>query len=163
MSRLITPQYLSILCREAFDRHKPANVSAVLQYGGYRLAYDRLAWLDGEEDPWRPVGVHGFQNGAPRRCSTTMRPFHLIKGAVQGWDAKSVSKNETTPTYPPKPVQAAQNKMVAFTAAWVKQWHAKNDDEETISRLYEDELEEDEEEAELADTCEESSEPLGDE
>jgi hypothetical protein len=57
----------------------------VNKYGGFAIARDRLAFIDGEKDPWRPATVHS-PYGAHARKSTTERPYILIPGAVHHWD-----------------------------------------------------------------------------
>lgn len=46
-SRLLTVEYSSILCREAFNMTEPPNTEAINKYGGFGIAYDRLAFIDG--------------------------------------------------------------------------------------------------------------------
>ena len=70
--------------------------------GGYHIAADRLAFIDGEGifgpsllclvmltahgspvDPWRPYTPHSNYGGAVERDDTLLRPFKLIPG--QSW------------------------------------------------------------------------------
>ncbi|GAM87662.1 hypothetical protein ANO11243_056890 [Dothideomycetidae sp. 11243] len=126
ISRLVTPEYLSIICREAFNITSEPKLSSVLAYGGNRMARDRLAFVDGERDPWRPAGPHGFEYGAPRRKSSITRPFLLIDGGVHGWDTFGVWPNETTANFPPKSVQSVHKQMIKFAKAWVREYHVKH-------------------------------------
>lgn len=60
VSRALTLEYESIICREAFGIDTAPNTDVVNQYGGYDIAYPRLAIIDGEWDPWRPATPHAF-------------------------------------------------------------------------------------------------------
>jgi hypothetical protein len=72
--------------------------------GGYNIAADRLAFIDGEGmlvlfiahiypamltahgstvDPWRPYTPHNNYGGAMERDDTLLRPFKIIPGAFQ--------------------------------------------------------------------------------
>lgn len=61
ISRTVDLEYTSLVCRLAFNRSKPADVSTVNKYGGYNISYPRLAIIDGDWDPWKPVTPHGFE------------------------------------------------------------------------------------------------------
>ncbi|GAM90917.1 hypothetical protein ANO11243_089640 [Dothideomycetidae sp. 11243] len=122
LSRLITVEFLSIICEEAFNITVPPDTDSINQYGGNRLYYDRLAFIDGEVDPWRGAGVHGFAEGAPHRISTTNMPFHLIPGGVHHWDENGVFPNQTTSSLPPTQVKQIQQEEARFVVAWVKEF-----------------------------------------
>ncbi|KAL2376733.1 hypothetical protein RJZ90_007293 [Blastomyces dermatitidis] len=131
ISRLVDLEYASIMCRKAFDIHKPSDVDRVNKYGGLDIEYDRLAFVDGEVDPWRPAGPHA--EGARPRKNTINKPFILIEGAGHHWDENGLFPNETTPDLPPKPVVKAQAEEVKFVRRWVKgqvicpAWHGRSD------------------------------------
>ena len=120
ISRLLTLEYETIICREAFNITKPADTGAVNKYGGYDVAYDRLAFVDGEDDPWRGASPHAPQ--AKPRASTTQQPFLLIKDAVHHWDENGLFPNETTPDLPPAPIRDTQAREVEFVQAWLREW-----------------------------------------
>lgn len=120
ISRTLTLEYESIICREAFGLYGPANTSIINAYGGYDIAYDRLAFVDGEVDPWRGVTPHSPL--AKPRTSTTERPWLLIAGAVHHWDENGLFANETTNALPPKPVAEAQSQEAAFVKAWLEEY-----------------------------------------
>ena len=84
LSRTQNLEYESIICVDAFNITTPPNTDAINKYGGYNISYPRLAFIDGEEDPWRPACVHAnpFNTTAQNRTSTTDQPFILIQGAV---------------------------------------------------------------------------------
>jgi hypothetical protein len=60
------------------------NVTAVNSLGGFDIAADRLAIIDGEVDPWKPATPHSRY--AKDRKSTINQPFIEIKGGVHHWD-----------------------------------------------------------------------------
>lgn len=120
ISRTIDLEYSSVICREAFNLTEPADVDAINKYGGFDLSYPRLAWVDGEWDPWRAAGVHAI--GLPERESTTSEPYILIAKAVHHWDENGLFPNETTAELPPAPVADAQEKEAAFVKEWVEEF-----------------------------------------
>jgi hypothetical protein len=85
ISRTLTLEYASIICRDAFNITTPPNTDAVNQYGGFNIAYDRLAFVNGEVDPWRPSTPASPQAPNPNRTSTADMPFVVISGAVHHW------------------------------------------------------------------------------
>ncbi|KAH9957385.1 peptidase S28 [Lactifluus volemus] len=48
------------------------NVTAVNVLGDYHIAADRLAFIDGEVDPWRPYTPHSTYGGAEEREDTVL-------------------------------------------------------------------------------------------
>ncbi|GAP83936.1 putative serine carboxypeptidase s28 protein [Rosellinia necatrix] len=120
ISRTIDLEYSSVICREAFNISKTADVNAINKYGGFDLSYPRLAWVDGEWDPWRAAGVHAI--GLPERESTTSEPYILIAKAVHHWDENGLFPNETTAQLPPAPVAEAQEQEAIFVKAWLKEF-----------------------------------------
>jgi hypothetical protein len=118
--------YLTIICREAFDITTPPDTDAINKYGGFDISYPRLAFIDGEVDPWRPATPHASPfNPAKNRTSTTSEPFILIEGAVHHWDENGLFPNETTADLPPKPVVDAQKAEVQFVLGWMKEWEKR--------------------------------------
>lgn len=124
ISRLIDLEYLSLVCVDAFNITTPPDLERINKYGGFNLSYPRLAYLDGEQDPWRPATPHAnpFNTTAHNRTSTIDQPFILIEGAVHHWDENGLFPNETTKALPPKPVKEAQKEEVTFVKQWMKEW-----------------------------------------
>lgn len=122
ISRTINLQYESVICQDAFNITTPANTGIINAYGGYNISYDRLAFIDGEIDPWRGATPHAPE--APARTSTTEEPFILISGAVHHWDENGVFQNETETNVPPSAVSQTQSQEEAFVVAWLKEWQA---------------------------------------
>ena len=86
VSRLLTVDYEAKICKQAFPpgdhMHVPdwPNVTAVNVLGDFGLAADRLAFVDGSIDPWRPCTPHS-RYASPRK-DTILRPFKLIPGKL---------------------------------------------------------------------------------
>ncbi|QDS70390.1 hypothetical protein FKW77_009275 [Venturia effusa] len=120
LSRLVDVEYSSIICREAFNLTGPPDIEAINKYGGLGIAYDRLAFVDGEADPWKYAGPHA--PAAPNRTSTTNMPFIEIEGAVHHWDENGLFPNETTANLPPAPVTEAQAAEASFVKAWLAEY-----------------------------------------
>ncbi|MCJ1479826.1 hypothetical protein MMC13_008512 [Lambiella insularis] len=122
ISRTLTLEYESLICRDAFNLTTPADTNAINKFGAYNISYHRLAFLDGEEDPWRPACVHAPEAKPWTHKNTTDQPFILIQGAVHHWDENGLFANQTTQTLPPKPIREAHEAEVGFVAAWLKEW-----------------------------------------
>lgn len=123
ISRTITLAYEEIICRDAFNITNQPDVDIINAYGGYDIAYNRLAFIDGEDDPWRGATPHAPE--AKNRTSTTDQPFILIAGAVHHWDENGLFLNETTAELPPEPVASTQMDEMAFVKAWMEEWRAE--------------------------------------
>lgn len=111
-----------IICNEAFEIYNPPNTTLINQYGGYNISYSRLAFIDGEWDPWLPATPHAFEYGAKERVSTSSEPFILIANAVHHWDENGLFSNETTSTLPPGPVADTQRAELQFVKEWMQEW-----------------------------------------
>ncbi|OTA33826.1 hypothetical protein BTJ68_08081 [Hortaea werneckii EXF-2000] len=114
ISRTLDLDYMMIICNEAFGIYGPPNTTTVNKYGGYDISYPRLAFIDGEWDPWRPATPHAFDYGAPHRPSTPSEPFILIPDAVHHWDENGVFPNQTNATFPPPAVADTQRAEAEF-------------------------------------------------
>ena len=79
MENLTSAQQQSYPPGEHFSVPRWPNVSDVDRLGGYNIAADRLAIIDGQADPWRGDTPHS--PAAPNRDDTTLRPFKLIPSA----------------------------------------------------------------------------------
>ncbi|KAI1458953.1 peptidase S28 [Annulohypoxylon moriforme] len=123
ISRTIDVDYSALICRDAFNLTKPADVEYINRLGGFNISYPRLAFIDGEWDPWRAAGVHAI--GLPERTSTTEEPYILIAKAVHHWDENGLFPNETTADLPPAPVADAQKQIATFVQEWVQELTGK--------------------------------------
>lgn len=98
----------------------PPQLERINRHGGVGLRYPRLAFIDGERDPWRGAGPHRV--GLAPRKSTPSEPFILIEGAVHHWDENGAFPNETRPGLLPQPVARAQRAEVEFVRGWLEEW-----------------------------------------
>ncbi|CAE6425463.1 unnamed protein product [Rhizoctonia solani] len=120
VSRRLTLEYTSAICKQAFPRGTHAavpewpNVTVVNALGDYGLAADRLAFIDGDEDPWLPATPHSPH--APERPDTIMRPFKLIRTGVHHHDENGVEPHSKEPAH----IQAIHRQEIEFVKAWLK-------------------------------------------
>ena len=128
ISRLNTLEWASIICAEAFNITTPPNVNAINKYGGFGISYPRLAFVDGQIDPWRPATPHAspFNLAVHNRTSTVSEPFIMIADAVHHWDENGLFPNETVnfgpDMLPPIPVRETQFQEIMFLKAWMLEW-----------------------------------------
>ncbi|KAF8625999.1 hypothetical protein AX17_006722 [Amanita inopinata Kibby_2008] len=124
ISRLLTLDYWSKICKQAYlpGEHfvVPAqpNLTDVNSLGGYAIAADRLAIIDGQVDPWRPCTPHAYE--AQPREDTIIRPFKLIPNAVHHWDENGLAD----PSAEPPQIQAIHQQEIEFVQAWLKDFKA---------------------------------------
>ncbi|KAG6853090.1 hypothetical protein C0991_006984 [Blastosporella zonata] len=125
ISRRLTLEYESKICKQAYPPGKyfsvPAlpNITAVNALGDFDLAADRLAFIDGEVDPWRPDTPHS-QFYAKDRADTILRPFKLIPGAVHHWDEWGLLDLQDEPPA----IQKIHGEMIGFVTAWLEDFKA---------------------------------------
>ncbi|RMJ08845.1 hypothetical protein BHE90_000662 [Fusarium euwallaceae] len=123
VSRLIDLEYNTIPCREAFNITTPPNVDSINKLGGLNFSFPRVAFIDGEADPWRAATPHRI--GLPERESTVSEPFILIKHGVHHWDENGLDPKSEAFDLPPPAVAKAQKEIVDFTKAWLEEWTAE--------------------------------------
>jgi hypothetical protein len=109
-------------CNHAFGIYDHPDLERVNKYGDYNVSYPRLAFIDGEWDPWRPVTPHGFGYGAFERNSTASEPFEMIAGGVHHWDENGLFSNQTNADMPPQPVADVQKSEIQFVLEWMQEW-----------------------------------------
>ncbi|KAM0813435.1 putative Extracellular serine carboxypeptidase [Seiridium cardinale] len=139
ISRTIDIPYSAQICVESFNITTPSDVEVINKYGGFNLSYPRLAFIDGEWDPWRAATPHAIH--LPERPDTISEPFRLIPKAVHHWDENGLFANETTPELPPPSVKEVQEYEVEFVTEWLKDWKAekninKDEMEDSIHGFY---------------------------
>lgn len=86
--RVLDLEYLTAVCRYAFNITSPPDTDVINQYGGFNISYPRLAHIGGETDPWRAASPLATLD-VPTRLnvsSTIDEPVILIQGAVHHWD-----------------------------------------------------------------------------
>lgn len=145
ISSLLDHEYVSKLCRHGFPstrtqsipRHP--NTHTVNRHGAFTLATPRLAFIDGQYDPWREATVHSESyNGGGRRANTVHEPFWLIPNATHHWDQNGlpysrggstgaghhrVVGNQPEERDEPEYIQRAHRVLVDAVSAWVDEWH----------------------------------------
>lgn len=123
-SRLLTVDYLTQICRYAFNISTAPDVNVINKYGGYNISYPRLAIIGGEADPWRPVTPLATLDRPDRLndTGTPSEPIILIEGGVHHWDQNGLFPNETTANLPPPAVVDAQNQLVEAAREWMMAW-----------------------------------------
>ncbi|KAH9891563.1 peptidase S28 [Cubamyces lactineus] len=126
VSRRLSLEYESKICKQAFPPgehfvvpHLP-NVTVVNALGDYDIEADRLAIIDGEVDPWRPVTPHSEY--ARDREDTLLRPFKLIPNAVHHYDEYG---RRNSSEEPPE-IQKIHKEMTNFVVAWLWSWKPSN-------------------------------------
>ncbi|KAG6898404.1 hypothetical protein C0992_004115 [Termitomyces sp. T32_za158] len=125
ISRRLTLEYLSKICKQAYPPGKfftvppLPNITAVNSLGDFDIAADRLAFIDGEVDPWRPDTPHS-QFYAKDRPDTILRPFKRIPGAVHHWDEWGLLNISDEPPE----IQKIHEEEIGFVTAWLKDFKA---------------------------------------
>ncbi|KAI8971168.1 peptidase S28 [Trametes punicea] len=128
VSRRLTLEYESKICRQAYPPGKHfvvpplPNVAVVNALGDYDIEADRLAIIDGEVDPWRPVTPHSKY--ARDRADTILRPFKLIRNGVHHYDEygrRNMSEE-------PPEIQLIHEEMIGFVSSWLEDWKAEKSD-----------------------------------
>ncbi|KAF8269748.1 serine carboxypeptidase S28-domain-containing protein [Lactarius quietus] len=124
ISRLLDIDYQHKICVQAFPPGKLyavpplPNVTAVNSLGDFHIEADRLAFIDGEVDPWRPYTPHSTYGGAMKRDDTLLRPFKIIPGGVHHWDEnglKNISEE-------PEKIRQIHTEMIEFVKVWLEGW-----------------------------------------
>jgi len=127
VSRLHTLENESKICRQAFPPGEYftvpplPNVSSVNVLGSFFIAKDRLAIIDGEVDPWRPMTPHS-QYFAPERPDTVNEPFKLIPNGVHHWDENGLRD----PKQEPAEIEKIHREEVEFVKAWLQDFKRKD-------------------------------------
>ncbi|PWN50319.1 hypothetical protein IE53DRAFT_296762, partial [Violaceomyces palustris] len=124
ISTLLDYDYAHAVCKEGYQPGEhfeiPArpNVTEVNSIGGFGIEMDRLAFIDGQYDPWRPATVHSeeFAMGGAR-SDTLDRPFKLIADC---WHHCDENGNKDGTVVPPR-VKAIHKQEVEFVKHWLSQ------------------------------------------
>ncbi|KAG2370312.1 serine carboxypeptidase S28-domain-containing protein [Suillus spraguei] len=124
VSKLLTLEYSSKICKQAYPAGKyfvvppMPNITAVNALGDFAIAADKLAFIDGEVDPWRPCTPHS--DYAVDREDTILQPFKIIPNAVHHYDEyglKNISDE-------PEEIRKIHVEMIAFVMEWLKDFKA---------------------------------------
>lgn len=108
------------MCRQAFNITEPPNIEPINKLGGLNFSYPRVAFVDGEYDPWRAATPHRIS--LPERKSTVSEPFILIEHGVHCWDLHELESKETEMNRPPPEVANAQAAELEFVKIWLDEW-----------------------------------------
>jgi hypothetical protein len=126
ISSLIDLEYTSEVCRKGYPAGKhytmPAhpNVEEVNKIGGFDIAKNRLAFINGQFDPWRPATTASEEyayGGA--RIDTISQPFKLIANC---WHHCDENGNRT---YEPPRVEKIHQQQIQFVQSWLTEWKTK--------------------------------------
>lgn len=124
VSTLLDYAYAHEICEKGFPPGEhytmPARpqIDQVNKLGNFQLATDRLAFVDGQFDPWRPATVHSeeFALGGARP-DTIDRPFKLIPHCWHHCDENGVKD----PSKTPHRVKLIHQQQLEFVKAWLTQ------------------------------------------
>jgi hypothetical protein len=89
-------------------------VTRVNQWGDFDLSYDRLAFIDGDSDPWVFATPHNPL--LKPRADTIERPFKLIPGGVHHWDENGLVSGRE-----PEEIERVHEEEVSFVKSWLKE------------------------------------------
>ncbi|PFH51231.1 hypothetical protein AMATHDRAFT_59519 [Amanita thiersii Skay4041] len=124
VSQLLTLEFQSKICRQAFPPGDHCivpglpNITAINALGDFSIAADRLAIIDGEVDPWRPMTPHSTY--ADDRQDTILRPFKLIPNGVHHYDEYGLRNMAQEPPE----IRQIHEEMIHFVREWLKDWKA---------------------------------------
>ncbi|KAI5450429.1 Serine carboxypeptidase S28 [Naganishia albida] len=128
VSKFLTLNHTSKICVAAFPPGKRfrlspdgPDVDRVNKRGGFDLAADRLAFIDGDSDPWRPATPQS--DYAVKRNDTLLRPVKLIPNAVHHFDENGL----LDPSEEPKRIRRVHAEEVEFVKSWLEQWRRRKD------------------------------------
>ncbi|SNX81606.1 uncharacterized protein MEPE_00311 [Melanopsichium pennsylvanicum] len=122
VSTLLDYDYAHEICSKGFapGEHyvmpERPDIDQVNRLGNFELGMDRLAFVDGQYDPWRPATVHSEEwakGGA--RTDTITRPFKLIPDCWHHCDENGIKDNKKTP----ERVRRIHQQQVEFVKAWL--------------------------------------------
>ncbi|KAI1267834.1 extracelular serine carboxypeptidase-like protein [Xylariaceae sp. FL1019] len=104
ISRVVDTSYEQQWCTWAFPPGEynsvppTPNVTVYNSYGDFNFSADRLAFIDGDQDPWNYVCYHSPL--APQRTQTSdLHPEHWISGAGHHWDSYGILDVEAEPQF----------------------------------------------------------------
>ncbi|WVN88054.1 uncharacterized protein L203_103253 [Cryptococcus depauperatus CBS 7841] len=126
VSKRLTLDYTAKICKQAFP---PGNyfsvppqpdVDEVNRRGDYGIKIDRLAFIDGDRDPWRPMTPQS--DTAERRESTIQRPVHIIFDGVHHYDENGLKNHLEEPAR----IRDVHDFEKLFVSEWLLQWKERN-------------------------------------
>ncbi|WFC95178.1 hypothetical protein MBRA1_001825 [Malassezia brasiliensis] len=120
----IDEQWMSLMCREGFTRGEHwtipprPDVSVVNRIGNMGLDSKRLAIIDGQYDPWRPMTQHSeeYAYGGVRE-DTIETPFKLIPDCWHHCDSSGLAD----PSKEPPRIREIHDAQIAFVQHWLQE------------------------------------------
>ncbi|KAJ7115068.1 extracelular serine carboxypeptidase [Mycena crocata] len=119
LARVVQPDYGQQWCVWAFPpgEHNTIPARPTLErwnkFGGLELQADRLAQVDGAQDPWEYACVHSPAGRG--RKDTLLRPYYLIAEGGHHWDENGLLNISLEPGY----IQAIHNYEIKFVKSWL--------------------------------------------
>ncbi|KAL5628333.1 hypothetical protein BROUX41_003081 [Berkeleyomyces rouxiae] len=124
ISSKLTTQASMEICNRAFNRFDLPNTSIINRRGGLSFKYPRVAFINGEQDPWRAVTPHKINRN---ENLSNNELFYLIPDAGHAWDRNSIFKNQVIPgIFPPNNVIDAQGYEIWLAQKWIIEWNYEN-------------------------------------
>ncbi|ODN75032.1 hypothetical protein L202_06253 [Cryptococcus amylolentus CBS 6039] len=122
VSRHLTLGHTQQICPDAFPPGKffsipdVPDVEEVNKRGDYGIEADRLAFIDGDSDPWRVVTPQSdFAEG---KKSSVNRPRHIIFDGVHHYDENGLADHSKEPAR----VRDVHEFEKLFVSEWLAQW-----------------------------------------
>lgn len=120
----IDEEWMSLLCREGFTPGEHwtipprPDVSIVNRIGNMGLDSKRLAIIDGQYDPWRPMTQHSeeYAYGGVRE-DTMDTPFKLIPDCWHHCDSSALAD----PSKEPPRIREIHDAEIAFVQRWLQE------------------------------------------
>ncbi|KAG9028191.1 hypothetical protein FRB95_006769 [Tulasnella sp. JGI-2019a] len=123
VSKRLTLEYTSKHCKQSFLPGKHfkippwPKVDEVNRLGDFGLTMNRLAFIDGSNDPWKAATPHSSL--APERIDTIDQPFKLIRGGVHHWDENGLEDPSKEPNY----IRRIHAEEVQFVEEWLNYYY----------------------------------------
>ncbi|KAK8843963.1 hypothetical protein IAR55_006755 [Kwoniella newhampshirensis] len=122
LSKRLTLERDSKICRQAYPPGKyfsvPAipDVEEINRRGDYAIEADRLAFIDGDRDPWRSMTPNS--DLAEARKSSVNKPVHIIFDGVHHYDENGLTNHEEEPAR----IRDVHELEKLFVQEWVAQF-----------------------------------------
>ncbi|KAL1860698.1 hypothetical protein Daus18300_009041 [Diaporthe australafricana] len=122
LSRVMDGNYTQEQCTLAFPPGEYNSIPASPDidrwnaYGGLDLQADRLAFIDGNHDPWLDGCYHS--NLAPQRYSSDLNPAYLIVDSGHHWDSYGILDVPNEPQF----VREAHKWQIRTVRKWLRKF-----------------------------------------